>query len=117
MDASIITTYRCPMRCQMCNIWANPTGLDREFQPDLLRKLPRLNLANVTGGEPFVRADLAEIIAILFTKTDRVVISTSGYLEDKVLDLARQFPKLGFRVSLEGLALKNDETPWPSRGL
>lgn len=109
MDASIITTYRCPMRCQMCDIWANPTESDKEFRPELLRKLPRLNLANVTGGEPFVRTDLAEIIAILFTKTDRVVISTSGYLEDKVLDLARQFPKLGFRVSLEGLSVKNDE--------
>ena len=24
-DASIILTYRCPMRCVMCNIWQNPT--------------------------------------------------------------------------------------------
>ena len=24
-DASIILTYRCPMRCSMCNIWQNPT--------------------------------------------------------------------------------------------
>ena len=23
-DASIILTYRCPMRCVMCNIWKNP---------------------------------------------------------------------------------------------
>jgi Fe-coproporphyrin III synthase len=109
MDASIITTYRCPMRCQMCNIWENPTDPAKEFKPGLLHKLPRLNAANVTGGEPFVRNDLDEIVSILFQKTDRVVISTSGYMEDRVLDLARQFPKLGFRVSIEGLSVKNDE--------
>mgnify|MGYP000806886910 CR=1 FL=1 len=22
-DASIILTYRCPMKCKMCNIWFN----------------------------------------------------------------------------------------------
>ena len=25
-DASIILTYRCPMKCKMCNIWFNPTN-------------------------------------------------------------------------------------------
>ncbi len=109
MEASIIVTYRCPMQCQMCAIWANPTDPAQEFEPKVLQKLPRLRLANITGGEPFMRADLREIVAILFTKTDRIVISTSGYLEDKVLVLARQFPKLGFRISLEGLSTKNDE--------
>ena len=31
MDASIIVTYRCPMRCKMCNIWDNPTKVSEEF--------------------------------------------------------------------------------------
>ena len=30
-DISIITTYRCPMRCQMCNIWQNPTKKEEEI--------------------------------------------------------------------------------------
>src|SRR5689334_11190575 len=60
MDASIIVTYRCPMRCQMCNIWANPTRKSEEFKPELLSRLPRLNAVNVTGGEPAVREDLGE---------------------------------------------------------
>ena len=109
MDASIIVTYRCPMRCQMCNIWQHPTEPKREFKPELLTKLPRLNAVNVTGGEPFVREDLADIIRILFTKTERVVISTSGWYEERIFALARQFPQLGFRVSIEGLSQKNDE--------
>jgi|SRR5271157_4547404 len=108
MDASIIVTYRCPMKCKMCAVWASPTLPSQEFRPELLRKLPRLNAVNVTGGEPAVREDLGEIVRILFTKTSRVVISTSGWCEDRAIELARRFPRLGFRVSIEGLSEKND---------
>jgi MoaA/NifB/PqqE/SkfB family radical SAM enzyme len=97
------------MRCTMCSTWENPTDKAREFAPALLEKLPDLALVNVTGGEPFAREDLAEIVGVLFTKTKRVVISTSGWHEDRVLALAERFPNLGFRVSLEGLSQKNDE--------
>ncbi len=109
LEASIITTYRCPMQCMMCNIWNHPTEITDEFPPSVLQKLPPLALANVTGGEPFMRDDLDEIIRILFTKTRRVVISTSGWFEDRVLRLAERFPALGFRVSLEGFSRINDE--------
>ena len=51
-DASIILTYRCPMRCKMCNIWENPTEKSKEIQPEELRTLPRLKFINLTGGEP-----------------------------------------------------------------
>ena len=109
MDASIIVTYRCPMKCQMCNIWQNPTDKSREFKPELINKLPRVNAVNVTGGEPLIREDLSEIIRILFTKTNRIVISTSGWFEERIFELAKEFPQLGFRVSIEGLSQKNDE--------
>jgi Fe-coproporphyrin III synthase len=109
MDASIIVTYRCPMRCKMCDIWNGQTKPDEEFEPALLIKLPHLSLINVTGGEPLVRNDLEEIIKILFTKTERIVISTSGYFEGRIIELARKYPKLGFRISIEGLSQKNDE--------
>lgn len=109
MDASIIVTYRCPMRCRMCGIWDHPTRPDEEFRPELLEKLPPVKAINVTGGEPTIREDLDQIIRILFTKTRRVVISTSGWYEERIFKLAEQFPRLGFRVSLEGLSQKNDE--------
>ena len=31
-DASIILTYRCPMRCKMCNVWQYPTEKSKEIQ-------------------------------------------------------------------------------------
>ena len=32
-DMCIIVTYRCPMQCQMCNIWQNPTDKNKEITP------------------------------------------------------------------------------------
>lgn len=109
MDASIIVTYRCPMRCRMCNIWANPTKLEEELKPEEYKKLPQCNAINVTGGEPFIREDLEEIIKILRTKTKRIVISSSGYFEDRIIKLFEKYPDLGIRISIEGLSQKNDE--------
>jgi len=107
-DASIITTYRCNMRCKMCNIWKNPSKVSQEIKPKELEILPNLNFINITGGEPFVRRDLSEIIEVAFKKSKRVVISTAGYHVEEILALAEKFPNIGIRVSLEGLSTIND---------
>jgi MoaA/NifB/PqqE/SkfB family radical SAM enzyme len=116
MDASLIVTYRCPMRCQMCNIWQYPTKQEDELSPEEYKKLPRLNAINITGGEPFVRDDLEDIIKILQTKTRRIVISSSGFFEDKIISLFEKYPHLGIRISIEGLSQKNDELRGRSGG-
>ena len=109
MDGSIIVTYRCPMRCKMCDIWNNPTRPEEEFKPELLHKLPKMRSVNITGGEPFVREDIEEIVKVLLTKTDRIVFSTSGYFSDRIIALAKRYPQIGYRISIEGLSCKNDE--------
>ena len=108
-DVSVITTYRCQMRCKMCNIWKYPTDEKKEITPKDLEKLPSLKFANVTGGEPFQRRDLEDLIAVLFTKAPRVVISTSGWHYDRIINFAEKFPKSGIRVSIEGLSQRNDD--------
>ena len=108
-DVSIITTYRCQMACKMCDIWKNPTDKKEEITPQELEMLPNFNFVNITGGEPFLRSDLEEIVAVMFKKTKRIVISTSGWHTEKILRLAKRFPNVGIRVSIEGLEAKNDE--------
>jgi len=108
-DVSIITTYRCQMRCKMCDIWENPTDKKQEITAKELEILPAFKFVNVTGGEPFVRRDLADIVEVLFKKSERIVISTSGWHTDRVIKMAERFPSIGIRVSIEGLAEKNDE--------
>lgn len=109
-DACIILTYRCQMKCQMCNIWKHPSNKKDEIKPEDLSILPEgFQFINLTGGEPMLREDIADIIRVLRPKTKRIVISTSGYHYDRIFKLAKQFPDLGFRVSIEGLSVKNDE--------
>ncbi len=108
-DASIILTYRCPMRCKMCNIWEYPTEKSKEIQPEDLKTLPQLKFINLTGGEPFIREDLGKIVEECYKHSPRIVISTSGWFEDRVITLAKQYPNIGIRISMEGLACKNDE--------
>ncbi len=108
-DMCIILTYRCPMRCEMCDIWNHPTESAKEITPDEIKRLPHVKFINLTGGEPFVREDLEEVIRVCFTKSPRVVISTSGWLEERVIEIAKKFPNIGIRISIEGLSCKNDE--------
>jgi radical SAM protein with 4Fe4S-binding SPASM domain len=109
MEAAIITTYQCNNKCQMCHIWQNPSEPEQEITPDLLNKLPKLDFANITGGEPFLREDIADIVKIIKQKARRVVISTNGFFTDKIIDLATINKDIGIRVSIEGLPMANDE--------
>ena len=97
------------MLCRMCNIWQNPTDRQEEIKASDLRSLPRLKFINLTGGEPFIREDLAEIVEECYRHTDRIVISTSGWYDERVTALAERYPKIGIRISIEGLSSKNDE--------
>lgn len=108
-DISIITTYRCPMRCKMCNIWKNPTDKQEEIKADDLRMLPNFKFVNITGGEPFIREDLGEIVEVMSSKSPRIVISTSGWFDDRIIDLAKHFPNIGIRISIEGMKATNDD--------
>ncbi|MDR2970056.1 MAG: radical SAM protein [Tannerellaceae bacterium] len=108
-DMCIITTYRCPMRCKMCDIWNNPTDKNKEIKAKDLEILPKVKFVNITGGEPFVREDLEDIVDVMFQKSPRVVISTSAWYEERIIALARKYPKIGIRVSIEGLSERNDE--------
>jgi len=110
MECAIITTYRCNAKCGMCHTWQNPSKASEEFDPAILEKLPGgMQRLNITGGEPMLRQDIREIVRILDKKSDRLEISTNGFFYDKIIDIARDFPKITVRVSLEGLPALNDK--------
>ncbi len=108
-DCSIITTYRCQMRCEMCDIWQNPTVKKDEIKASELELLPKLKVINITGGEPFVRSDLSEFAELAIQKADLTVVSTSGWHVERILDFCKKFPTVGIRVSIEGLSQNNDK--------
>jgi len=93
----------------MCNTWNFATKPEEEIRPSDLESLPDVAFCNITGGEPFIREDVADFVAIMNKKAKRIVISTNGYFTEKVIALARKYPNIGIRVSLEGLGAVNDE--------
>ena len=113
LHGSIIITYRCNAHCNMCDCFRDPTRPEEEIDLETLKKLPQMVFTNITGGEPFIRKDIYDIVRLLYTKTNRIVISTNGYFTDRIIALCKQFPEVGIRISIEGL----EETNNAIRGL
>lgn len=105
---TVIVTYRCNARCNMCDCFKDPSKPSEEISLDVIRKLPEMAFTNITGGEPFIRQDIPEIVRELYKKTDRIVISTNGYFSDRIIALCKEFPQIGIRISIEGLQETND---------
>ena len=113
LNGTVIVTYRCNARCTMCNRYKRPSKPEEELSIETIKKLPPMYFTNITGGEPFIRTDLKDIVRELYKKSDRIVISTNGFFTDRIIDLCREFPNVGIRISIEGL----EETNNSIRGL
>jgi MoaA/NifB/PqqE/SkfB family radical SAM enzyme len=105
---TIIVTYRCNAKCNMCDCFKDPSEPEDEISLDVIKKLPEMAFTNITGGEPFIRRDLPDIVRELYKKSDRIVISTNGYFTDRIIALCKEFPGVGIRISIEGLQQTND---------
>ncbi len=105
---TVIVTYRCNAHCNMCDCFKDPTKPEEEITLEDIKKLPEMAFTNITGGEPFIRKDLEEIVEELCRKSNRIVISTNGYFTDRIISLCKRFPKVGIRISIEGLQKTND---------
>jgi MoaA/NifB/PqqE/SkfB family radical SAM enzyme len=93
----------------MCDVWHHPTKSKDEITLSEIKKLPSgLRFINITGGEPFIRQDIIEIIEAIRPKTKRIVISTNGFFTEKIVKLCEKYPDIGIRLSIEGLQKTND---------
>lgn len=109
LNGTVIVTYRCNARCNMCNRFKCPSKPDEELSIETIKKLPQMYFTNITGGEPFIRTDLKEVVRELYKKSDRIVISTNGFFTDRIVDLCKEFPNIGIRISIEGLEETNNK--------
>lgn len=108
--AIIAVTERCNARCVMCDIWKKPAG--SELRPEDYGRLPSsLKEINITGGEPLLRTDLAEIIGAMRRRCPgaRLVLSTNGLLPGRLENLLKRVGRLAIRISLDGMNALHDE--------
>lgn len=107
-SATIAVTYKCNARCIMCNIWKD--NAKDELVPDDLLKLPTsLQDINITGGEPFLRKDIVEIVEKITAKNPkiRLIFSSNGLLTEQIVNSMREIkkinPKSGIGISIDGI--------------
>lgn len=114
MDAVLAVTYLCNSRCIMCNIWQIkdlPTLKAEEYL-----KLPAsLRDINISGGEPFLRPDLPQIIANIVKACPKanIIISSNGFATDLIISKMKEIlkikPDIGVSISIDGVGEKHYE--------
>jgi len=112
-NAIVAVTLNCNARCTMCDIWQN--DMHGEAPAAVFARLPAsLRDVNISGGEPFLRSDLPDILAAIKSTNPqaRLVISTNGFQPGKTAkmlpDLLKADPKLALRVSIDGMQDTHD---------
>jgi len=112
--AIIAVTFKCNAKCIMCDIWKRESG--REVEPSFYQRVPSsLHEVNITGGEPFLREDLPEIIEVIHKRCDspRIVISSNGLLPKKIEKSMNRIkkvdPRIAVRISIDAVGKKHDE--------
>jgi MoaA/NifB/PqqE/SkfB family radical SAM enzyme len=106
-------TYRCNARCLMCDIWKRPGDARPELTADDYRWLPAsLRSINVSGGEPFLRDDLVDVVRVMQETCPRarVVISTNGLAPDRIERAAAAMRRVAVRVSVDAVGALHDRT-------
>jgi MoaA/NifB/PqqE/SkfB family radical SAM enzyme len=98
---SIEITQKCIARCIMCNIWQSRDIVDLSAE-DWIHFLSSsffsdLRELDITGGEPFLRKDLLELIdGISHLKNDNLkkmkslAITTNGFLTARILEFTEK---------------------------
>src|SRR5512136_2980880 len=89
IHCNLQVTYRCNFRCQICDFWKDEYDKSQELSlADVRligRKLNRLGtlIISLAGGEPLMREDLDEIIAILNQENHFPILITNGWYVDE----------------------------------
>lgn len=117
----LFVTNKCNARCLHCFNWVN---IDREEKEELTlddlknisASLGRLMDMSISGGEPFLRKDLADILEIFYRNnhTHSFSIPTNGLLPEvifqevkRILERIRK-ARLSVNISLDGLKEEHD---------
>ena len=119
----LFVTDRCNARCKHCLLADGVHKPDKSSEltleeiEALSKKMDPLLFLLPTGGEPFLRDDLGEIIKLFYKNNSvrNVGIPTNGFFTEKTVRIIRDILEscpdldLGVDVSLDGIGEKHDE--------
>ena len=109
-------TFRCNARCIMCDSWkmSGDGDLSLEEIQRIIPQLPRMDAVRLTGGEPFVRTDLPEIVSLVQKHVQPLWlhITTNGFLTDRIVRFCEQRDNsipMQLLISLDGVGEKHNK--------
>ncbi|MBF0628689.1 MAG: radical SAM protein [Magnetococcales bacterium] len=116
---TFVVTNRCNAHCLACNIWQKsepPEPLSLSEVDTLFTKYPHFAWIDLTGGEPFLRPDLLELVAIVLRRVPRLYhlhLPTNAVAPELSIQRIRQIlalnpPRLTITVSLDGPPEQHD---------
>jgi radical SAM protein with 4Fe4S-binding SPASM domain len=109
----LAVTHRCPLRCRHCYAGAgsavSPEMTFREIEK-IVREMAALDVREltITGGEPFVRTDILDIIGLCLESGLRLTVLTSGIVDSALLRHIRQ-RDMELRLSLDGASAETHD--------
>lgn len=129
INLTFSVTNRCQSRCRTCGIWKlyrdHPEKRSEELGLNEIEKIFRsmghIYIFNISGGEPFLRSDLVDIIklACLYLKPGIIHIPTNAIAVDRVEKQVKQIlaflkdacpgVRLTIKPSLDHIGQKHDE--------
>jgi MoaA/NifB/PqqE/SkfB family radical SAM enzyme len=110
-------TWRCNSRCLFCDIWKKQPEPEEELTlaeiAEVFGQIRKPFVVRLTGGEPFLRPDLGEIINTI-DKTSNpymIHITTNGLLTgqiEKVFSVIQSLRKVHIKVSIDDVSGEHD---------
>jgi MoaA/NifB/PqqE/SkfB family radical SAM enzyme len=116
------TTWRCNAKCIFCDVWKKNARKNEELSVDdigaIFGQLKGLDVLRITGGEPFLRTDLAEVINRINDVNPPTIIhlTTNGTLPGRIITTMKKIcpiEKIHIKISIDNIGKKHDE----ARGL
>ncbi len=115
----ISVSFRCNSKCRTCDIWRKPNDdLSVDEWEKVFASLGHAPFyMTFTGGEPFLRPDLDELVIRGYQqcKPEVITIPTNGMLTERVLAMTermcRECPtsSIGINLSLDGIGDEHDD--------
>ncbi len=110
---SLEVTHRCIAKCVMCNIWRIPGDTPMLSADDWLALLSHdvfsdLVELDITGGEPFLRSDLTDLLTAVcklksyhLASLKSIVVTTNGILTDRILSESQEILRVAAREGVD----------------
>jgi MoaA/NifB/PqqE/SkfB family radical SAM enzyme len=109
----LFITSICNLKCEHCFYWRNLNRSDDLSVEEIFAlsdELGRIETLNLSGGEPFLRKEIAEICHYFIhnNKVEQIYIPTNGYFSDKTYLAVNEILKdsslkiLAIEISLDG---------------